>query len=294
MTEVNYQELKQGGFMRQVQKDRFSLRLRVVGGQIQAEQLQKVTEIAQKYGQGTVHMTSRQSIEIPFIQLQDVEQVKKELSEVGLQPGACGPRVRTIAACQGEAVCPSGLIETSELAKALDTRYFAKELPHKFKLGITGCCNNCLKAEENDLGVKGGVKPIWQEELCNFCGLCEAVCPTKAIIVQKDGKEGAGQTVILNETKCTYCGKCVKACPVDAWTGEKGYAISFGGLFGNRIAIGKRLLPLVYSKESLFQVIDTTLAFFEKYGKQSERFRNTLDRVGWEAFEKELEGLHIA
>jgi len=45
---VDYKELKKGGFMKQVDKDRFSLRLRIVGGQIKAEQLAKVNEIAQK------------------------------------------------------------------------------------------------------------------------------------------------------------------------------------------------------------------------------------------------------
>ncbi|NLI91500.1 MAG: 4Fe-4S binding protein [Peptococcaceae bacterium] len=287
MAEVDYKELKKGGFMRQVQKDRFSLRLRIVGGQIRAEQLQKVTEIAEKYGQGYIHMTSRQGIEIPFVKLQDIDAVKKELSEVGLQPGACGPRVRTITACQGENICPSGLIDTTSLAKELDNRYFARELPHKFKIGVTGCCNNCLKAEENDLGIKGGLKPAWQADVCNYCGLCQAVCPVKAIEIV------SGDTVSLNETQCNYCGKCVKACPVEAWKGEKGFILSFGGLFGNRIAVGKQILPIVSSKESLYKVIDLTLAFFQKYGKQSERFRNTLDRVGWELFEKELEVLNI-
>lgn len=288
MAEVDYKELKKGGFMRQIQKERFSLRLRIVGGQIQAEQLQKVTEIAQKYGQGYIHMTSRQGIEIPFIKLKDIDLVQKELKEVGLQPGACGPRVRTITACQGGAICPSGLIDTTSLAKELDSRYFAKDLPHKFKLGVTGCGNNCLKAEENDLGIKGGVKPIWQKDLCSFCGLCEVVCPTKAIEVQKDNG-----SVVFDESKCNYCGKCVKACPVEAWDGEKGFILFFGGLFGNKIAIGKQLLPLIYSKEKLFTMIDGTLEFFEKYGKQSERFRNTLDRVGWKIFQKELEGWDI-
>lgn len=288
MAKVDYKELKKGGFMRQVQKERFSLRLRVVGGQMQADQLRKITEIAQKYGQGYVHMTSRQSIEIPFIKLEDVEVVKEELNEAGLQPGACGPRVRTITACQGQNVCPSGLIDTTSLAKELDNKYFAKELPHKFKLGITGCCNNCLKAEENDLGIKGGVKPDWQKNLCNFCGLCEALCPQKAIKVDKKA-----QIVLLDEKPCNYCGKCVKACPVEAWRGENGFIVSFGGLFGNRIAIGKQVLPLIYSKADLFAVIDKTLEFFEKYGKKSERFRNTLDRVDWEIFERELEGLGI-
>lgn len=288
MTEVDYKALKKGGFMRQVQKDCFSLRLRIVGGQIQADQLQKVSRIAQKFGQGYIHMTARQSIEIPFIRLGDIDLVKKELNEVNLEPGACGPRVRTITACQGEAICPSGLIETSTLAQELDGRYFARELPHKFKIGITGCCNNCLKAEENDLGIKGGIKPKWQKDLCNFCGLCQAVCPAKAIEVQKNH-----QTVDLNADQCTYCGKCVKDCPVAAWGGESGFIVSFGGIFGNRIEIGKELLPLVFSKESLLKMIDATLEFFKKYGKPGERFRDTLDRLGWETFEKELEGLSI-
>ena len=284
MAEVDYKELKKGGFMRQVQKDSFSLRLRIAGGQIQANQLQKVTEIAEKYGQGYVHMTSRQGIEIPFIKLNDIEMVKKELSKVGLEPGACGPRVRTITACQGGNICPSGLIDTTSLAQELDQRYFARELPHKFKIGVTGCKNNCLKAEENDFGIKGGVKPAWSKNACNYCRLCEAVCPVQAIKVLKND-----QIVTLDEKQCNYCGKCVKSCPVQAWDGASGFIISVGGLFGNRIAIGEELLPFVYSKEQLFKVIDRTLEFFDKHGRKNERFRNTLDRVGWELFRKELE-----
>lgn len=284
MAQVDYKELKKGGFMRQNQKDNFSLRLRVIGGQIQADQLSKVSEIAHKYGQGYIHMTSRQGIEIPFIKLEDVEAVKKELAVVGLQPGACGPRVRTITACQGSAICTSGLIDTTSLAREFDEKYFAMDLPHKFKFGITGCCNNCLKAEENDLGVKGGMKPEWLESKCTFCGLCEAVCREKCIVIDKQNKKLA-----FDETNCNYCGRCVKACPADAWEGKSGFVVYFGGLFGNRIAIGKQVFPIIFSKEELFRVVEATLEFFKKYGKQSERFRNTLDRVGWELLRKELE-----
>ena len=75
MAEVDYKELKKGGFMRQVQPDQFSLRLRVVAGQITAEQLLKMYEVAKKYGHGYVHLTSRQSVEIPFVNLADVEAI---------------------------------------------------------------------------------------------------------------------------------------------------------------------------------------------------------------------------
>ena len=97
----DYATLKKGGFMKQRQKDRFSLRLSIVGGQVSAEQLAVITEVAKQYGHGYVHLTSRQSIEIPYIKLEDVDKVKDALAEGGVAPGVCGPRVRTITACQG-------------------------------------------------------------------------------------------------------------------------------------------------------------------------------------------------
>ncbi len=283
MAKVDYQELKKGGFMRQVQTGHFSMRLRIVGGQVGSEQLRAIYEVSQKYGRGYVHLTSRQGIEIPFIKLEDIDAVKRELAQAGVQAGACGPRVRTITACQGNAICPSGLIDTTKLAQELDEKYFARDLPHKFKIGITGCRNNCLKAEENDLGIKGGLKPDWDEEQCIFCGLCEAVCPTQVITVNKEEAKLA-----YDASGCNYCGRCVKSCPTDAWKGESGFILSFGGLFGNKIAVGKQLLPIIFSTEVLHKAIAATLAFFDKHGQAGERFGNTLDRVGWSRLEEDL------
>ena len=144
---VDYGTLKKGGFMRQKQKNNFSLRLAVVGGYLTAENLTKIAEVAEKYGDGHVHLTSRQGVEIPFIKLKDIDAVKEELAEGGCRPGVCGPRVRTVTACQGNAICPSGNIDSYDIAVKLDERYFGRELPHKFKFGVTGCQNNCLKAE---------------------------------------------------------------------------------------------------------------------------------------------------
>ena len=139
---VDYATLKKGGFMRQKQKNHFSLRLAVVGGNLTAENLKIIADVVDKYGDGHVHLTSRQSVEIPFIKLDDVEEVKDVLATGGCKPGVCGPRVRTITACQGSAVCPSGNIDSYDIAQKLDERYFARELPHKFKFGVTGCQNN--------------------------------------------------------------------------------------------------------------------------------------------------------
>ncbi len=283
---VDYKALKATGMMRMKQKDCISMRLKSVGGHFTAAQLRAIEQVADKYGHGYVHLTSRQGIEIPYIHVQDIEAVKADLAKGGVENGVCGPRVRTITACQGAATCPSGLIDTVKLANEFDKRFGGRELPHKFKFGFTGCHNNCLKAEENDMGIKGGVRPSWQSDNCTYCGLCEAVCPEKAIKV-----DAASQQVTLDEAKCVYCGKCIKSCPTDSWTGENGCVISFGGLYGNHIAIGRHTLPLIVSEEKVYDVAEATLQFFAANAKPSERFRACLERVGWDKLEKALEGV---
>jgi dissimilatory sulfite reductase (desulfoviridin) alpha/beta subunit len=279
---VNYAALKAGGFMRQKQKDTFSLRLRVVGGTVTAEQLVAIKQVADQYGKGYIHLTSRQGIEIPFIQLKDIDAVKEALDQGGVVPGVCGPRVRTVTACQGGRCCPSGCIDALEIAETLDARYFGRELPHKFKFGVTGCQNNCLKAEENDFGVKGGYAVSWKEEDCIQCGVCVKVCRSGAIALE-DGK------ITLDENKCNHCGRCVKSCPTEAWEGQSGFLVSFGGTFGNNIQKGTELLPLIQDTDTLLRVADAAIDFFAANAKPGERFAKTLERVGWEPFKEKVE-----
>lgn len=279
--EVNYAELKKGGFMKQKQKGYGSLRLQVVGGNLTAENIRTVSEVAEKYGRGYVHMTSRQGIEIPFIHVEQLAEVKEALAKGGVKTGVCGPRVRTVTACQGSEICPSGCIDTYTLAKELDERYFGRELPHKFKFGVTGCQNNCLKAEENDVGIKGGMEVSYKEDACIGCGVCVKACRQDALSMV-DGK------IVLDETKCNKCARCVKSCPTDAWEGTPGYIVSFGGTFGNFVFKGEELVPIIKDKETLFRVTDAAIEYFEENAKPSERFRKTLERLGEEGLKEKV------
>lgn len=279
--QINYAELKKGGYMRQKQKGYGSLRLKVVGGYLTAENIKTVSEVADKYGKGYVHMTSRQGIEIPFIRVDQLAEVKEALAKGGVQCGVCGPRVRTVTACQGNQVCPSGCIDTYKLAVELDERYFGRELPHKFKFGVTGCQNNCLKTEENDLGIKGGMEVKYNEDACISCGVCVKACRSGALSMV-DGK------IIMDASKCNHCARCVKSCPVDAWEGTPGYILSFGGTFGNFIYKGSELLPIVKDKETLFRVTDAAIDYFAENAKPSERFRKTLERLGEEGLKEKV------
>ena len=276
---TDYSSLKKGGFMRQKQKNTFSLRLRTIGGKVTADQLLTIANAAKTYGNAYVHLTSRQGIEIPFIPLEHIDAIKADLEKGNVFPGVCGPRVRTITACQGSEICPSGCIDTYTLAEQIDARYFGRELPHKFKFGITGCQNNCLKAEENDIGIKGACRVTWQPDRCIQCGVCSKVCREHAI-TYTDTK------IHIDYAKCNACGRCSKSCPTDAYETKHSYIVSFGGTFGKYIVKGESMLPLIESEKTLFAVCDAAIGFFEQYANPGERFRFPIDRVGREVFEQ--------
>jgi dissimilatory sulfite reductase (desulfoviridin) alpha/beta subunit len=163
----------------------------------------------------------------------------------------------------------------------LDARYYARELPHKFKFGITGCQNNCLKAEENDVGIKGGIKVNPIPDQCIQCGVCVKACREGAITLE-DGK------ITVDQSKCNYCGRCVKSCPTEAYEQKPGYIVSFGGLFGNKINKGEAIIPFIEDHDKLMKVCDAAIQFFDDNANPSERFKFTLDRVGYDKFEQTI------
>jgi dissimilatory sulfite reductase (desulfoviridin) alpha/beta subunit len=62
-------------------------------------------------------------------------------------------------------------------------------------------------------------------------------------------------------------------------------------LYGNRIAIGRHFLPIIFDEAKVYGIVDAALAFFEKQARPGERFCNCLDRVGWDSLQRELEAL---
>ncbi|MBI5575931.1 MAG: 4Fe-4S binding protein [Deltaproteobacteria bacterium] len=284
MKEADYKELKKGGMMRQREAGHFSVRLHVVGGQMTTGQLCAIREAADRFGKGTVHLTTRQGMEIPSVPTESLASLKEFLSDSGVGVGVCGPTVRTVTACQGCRICPSGAIDSPALADAVDREFYGKPVPHKFKVGISGCANNCMKAEENDIGIKGWIGPAWNKEGCTFCGVCEAVCPTKIVKVSEDDGR-----VSVDLAGCIGCGDCIEACPTGAMEEEtRGCQIFAGGKFGRVPSLGKRILGVLRSGEEAIAAIRAAVDFFRIHGKPRERFGDTLRRTGFEALENHM------
>lgn len=271
---LDLRKLKAGGVIKQGQKDLFSVRLRIVGGEVTSRHLSVLAEVADKYGRGRVHLTARQGVEIPHVKLEDIDAVRRELELAGLKFGACGPRVRTIVACQGSEVCRNGLADTGGMARKLDERFYGAEAPHKFKIALSGCTNNCLKAQENDFGAVAGVLPRWDESLCTYCGLCQEVCRPGAL-------EMNGEGVTIDGASCDLCGDCTAACPTEAMAaGRKGWMVYVGGKMGRRPTLARRV-PGFWTEEEVFGLLEATIGFYRERGQERERLADTLERVGF-------------
>ncbi len=275
-------ELKKVGMIQQKQKDYFALRLHAVGGDFTSEQMRKVAEVAEKYGRGMLHLSTRQGVEIHFVHASGIEPARRELEAAGVAMGACGPRIRIIAACPGGQTCRWGIIDTKEIARDLDRQYFRQETPHKFKLAVTGCPHNCAKASENDIGVMGGIEPVWEQSSCTNCGLCETICPTAAI----KGNEGE---YVLDSAKCINCSICSSSCPADAWkAGKTGFILWLGGTMGKIPRLATRLPGLIETKERLYELIDRSIDYYRRNGRKKERFGHMIDRIGSDKVQEEI------
>lgn len=156
---IDYDALKKKGFLRSRQ-EYFTLRTRMAAGNYSPEQLEKLSSIAKQYGRGLIHLTTRQGAEIPFIRFQDIEAVAKEVEGAGIGLGTSGPRLRATTVCPGNNWCKRGLVDTFRLFDRIEGSGIrcGLDLPHKFKISISGCPNRCTRAEASEIGIHGDVQ----------------------------------------------------------------------------------------------------------------------------------------
>src|SRR5699024_9042379 len=115
----------------------------------------------------------------------NIEPLREFLMQAGLETGGTGSKVRPVVSCKGT-TCQYGLIDTFALSEEIHERFYhgyrEVKLPHKFKIAVGGCPNNCVKPDLNDLGIIGQLIPDYDEDACNGCRKCSVVtaCPMGA------------------------------------------------------------------------------------------------------------------
>ncbi|MEI7695242.1 MAG: 4Fe-4S binding protein [Chlorobium sp.] len=283
--------LNRDGVLRQKQPDYYLLRLKAIAGDLTATQLACIALVAERYGKGVVHLSTRQGVEIHHVHKDDLEGARLVLQTAGVQMGASGNRVRVIVACPGNATCKWGAIETKKIATELDTRFFNLEAPYKFKMAVTGCANNCTKANENDIGVRGATEPKWISTLCTDCKSCVKFCPAKAIERLGEGSGADGCRYNVDRDICINCSICTKQCPSKAWiTARQGYTLFIGGTMGKTPRFATMLKRIVESEEEIYDLVEKALTCYRTHGRKKERFGLMIDRIGIDKVRAEILG----
>ena len=278
------QKVKGLGFLRdKTTSDCFNARVITRNGKITADEMYAIADAARRYGKGEVAFTTRQTVEVQGISFENIQPFCRELAKHGLMVGGTGPRVRPIVSCKGT-TCVFGLADTYGLSLKIHQRFYvgyhAVKLPHKFKIAVGGCPNNCVKPDINDVGVIGAWVPQLVSENCAGCGACEKVCPVGALKMV-DGKPTFADN-------CLACGRCVRACKKGALEYDGGFRITLGGRWGKLTARGQKLSPLFRTEDEVMDTIEKIILFFRDNGTAGERFADTVARVGFENAEKTI------
>ena len=159
LTGEQIKEAKALGFLRDKRSlDKFNARVLTRNGRITAKEHKIIAEASEKFGDGFVMMTTRLSLELGGIPFENINPLREYLHKFGLETGGTGAKVRPVVSCKGTN-CPFGLIDTFDLSQAIHERFFVGlkdlALPHKFKIAVGGCPNNCVKPNLNDVGIVG-------------------------------------------------------------------------------------------------------------------------------------------
>ena len=266
--------------------DVFNVRVLTRNGKITAAEHRAIAEASERFGSGEVAMTSRLTLEIQGVKYENIEPLREFLAQSGLQTGGTGAKVRPVVSCKGT-TCQYGLIDTYDLSRKIHERFYEGyhdvKLPHKFKIAVGGCPNNCVKPDLNDLGIIGQRVPVVDTEVCRGCKKCQVAlaCPMKAAQVI-DGK------VTMDPALCNHCGRCKDKCLFDAIRYADGYKVCIGGRWGKKTAMGQPLGKIFATQEEVLEVVERAICLFRDEGIAGERFSDTIARLGFDYVEEKL------
>ena len=134
------------------------VRVKVPYGKLEPHQLDVLGRIADVYSRGWGHITTRQNVQLHFVQLENIPAVMRELAEAGMTTReACGDTVRNVQGCHLAGACPLEHLDITPWAEAAFQHFLrhplAQRLPRKFKINFSGCETDCGQAMFNDVGV---------------------------------------------------------------------------------------------------------------------------------------------
>ena len=235
--------------------DTMILKIRAVCGEVTTEQIRKLADIAEKYGNSIIHFAVRGGPEIPDTSKKAIPAIRKELAAVNLH--LLEDNVENMQSCFGD-YCSEGLFNPQGLLKRIEKRINELKIKDlKITVSAAGCPSSCGIAHLSDIGFHGVMIPVVDIALCTGCGTCMTACKRKTIQV-KDKK------AVIEMKNCAFCGACRSACPQKA-IGEKrrGIAVLLGGRGEPGTQLGTTIAQFV-SEDEAFEIADNLIQLLSK------------------------------
>ena len=139
------------------------IRTKVPGGLLTAQQMRQLGRVADEFGGGKGHLTTRQNMQYHFVPLAQVADLLHLLADVRLTTReACYNTVRNVTACPLAGVHPQEPFDVQPYARRLAFAFLHKgrtdNLPRKFKVAFAGCPEDCIASAINDVGLRAVIR----------------------------------------------------------------------------------------------------------------------------------------
>jgi sulfite reductase beta subunit-like hemoprotein len=138
----------------------FMLRVKIPNGVLSAERLRTIGEVSNKYGRGDAELTTRQCIQLHWLELASLPDVFADLEASGItSAGGCGDTVRNITGCPVSGIAGDELFDSTPIVDAATETYYGNpewaNLPRKHKYSIASCPDRCNAPEINCISLVG-------------------------------------------------------------------------------------------------------------------------------------------
>ncbi|MDD1706229.1 MAG: 4Fe-4S binding protein [Methanoregulaceae archaeon] len=273
-----------GGVITELDSEYCTIRTRIPAGIISCSQLKAIADVAERYGAESVHLTTRQTIEIPHMNHADLDAIAKDLAANNTPVGSERDEVVNVIACPGSERCIFANIDSISLARSIDAKLFGKEMPVKIRISVSACPNACTSPLLNEIGIVGQNRPVRVPGLCTGCGTCVEYCKEEAITI----KRGIS---VLDTSRCVQCGTCVRSCPYNLLksSGEH-YLITVGGRRGRHPKTGRELIR-VRSPGTVLLVVEKVVAWVYRKAWSGRLLSDQMDELQFEKFREEVQSL---
>ena len=140
----------------------FMLRVKIPNGVLSPAKLRAIGEVANRYGRGDAELTTRQCVQLHWLELGALADVFADLEAAGItSAGGCGDTVRNITGCPVSGIAADELFDSTPVVDAATAEFYGNQawanLPRKHKYSIASCPDRCNAPEINCISLVGVV-----------------------------------------------------------------------------------------------------------------------------------------